>query len=473
MERREFLTLLGQAGLYTAALKAPLLLPRAASAAAGFQAIDGVTVKPAKAKAVVLIWLAGGMAHTETFDPKPVVPFSKGLDSRMVLSTFPAIPTSVDGLQISKGLENIAQVMDRAALIRTVQGPDLGPVLHTRHQYHWHTGYVPPLTVLAPHMGAWITQTLGPRNDYAPPFVEIGQGFSFTGAEEVRAYFTGGFLGSEYGPLHIERPTEATKRLTPPKKLGREGLQKRLELHKEAVESSGREMSDYHQQSLLRSMMRTQKLLFSPALNAFQIDQEPKDSYDAYNTGDFGLGCLLARRLVEAGSRFVEVTSEYVPFGTWDTHKNGHTRTKVLKQLVDRPIAKLVLDLEERGLLDETLVVVASEFSRVAGRNPGQQQKKEGNLYLTQPSHYGLHRHFIGAGSVVLFGGGVKGGTVYGETAPEFPCDAVKDPVTVSQVHATIYQLLGIPPDFGYEVEDRPFYVTKDAKGTTISPVIA
>lgn len=472
MDRRQFLSYLGQAGLYTLALPGPALLPAGARAATGVKGIEGAVLQPGKAKAVVLIWLAGGMAHTETFDPKPYVPYSKGLDSRKVLSTFKPIPTSVDGIQFSEGLEQLASVMDRGALIRSWQGPDLGPVLHTRHQYHWHTGYVPPITVLAPHLGGWIAQVLGPRNDYAPPFVEIGQGFSFSGAEEVRAYFTSGFLGSEFGPLHIERASQATKSLEPPERLGREGLKKRLDFYQQAVESRGKEIHDYHQQALVQSVERTKKLLFSPVLKAFQLENEPKDSYDAYNTGEFGLGCLLARRLIEAGTRFVEVTSEYVPFGNWDTHKNGHKRTKALKQLVDRPIAKMVLDLEQRGLLDETLVVVASEFSRVAGRNPGKQNKKDVHLELTQSSHYGLHRHFIEAGSVALFGGGVRKGVVYGETSNEFPCEVVSNPVSVSDIHATMYHLLGIPPDYGYEVEERPFYVTKNGEGTTIQKIV-
>ncbi|MCI5064934.1 DUF1501 domain-containing protein [bacterium] len=476
MKRRDFLSSFGRAALSTFALAGPgFLAPSSVGAAHRFRPIPGMQ-KPAggKAKSVILLWLAGGMAHTETFDPKVVVPYEKGLDSRRVLSTFSAIPTSVDGLRISAGLERIAEVMDRGALIRTVQAPDLGPVLHTRHQYHWHTGYVPPLTVLAPHLGAWISHILSPRNDFAPPFVEIGQQFSFSGEEEVRAFFTGGFLGSAFGPLHIADPAQATASLEPPARLGRRGLQQRLDLYKKMVEMRGGEgISDYHEEALVRSVERTERLLFSPVHNAFRLGDEPAHSYEIYNTGKFGLGCLLARRLIESGSRFVEVTSEYVPFGNWDTHKNGHLRTKELKQQIDAPIAQLLLDLEKRGLLDETLVVVASEFSRVAGKNPGNTNGKEVPLTLSAPAQYGLHRHFIGAGSVALFGGGVRPGTVYGETSPEFPCEAVVNPVSVSDVHATLYHLLGIAPDFGYEVEDRPFYVTKDGKGKVISEVVA
>ena len=116
------------------------------------------------ADSMILLWMAGGMASTETFDPKQYEPFEIGTPADSILSTFPAIDTSVDGLQITEGLEHIAQVMDRATLIRSHVVADLGHILHSRHQYHWHTGYVPPQTVAAPHIGAWISKLLGPRD---------------------------------------------------------------------------------------------------------------------------------------------------------------------------------------------------------------------------------------------------------------------------------------------------------------------
>ena len=122
--------------------------------------------------------------------------------------------------------------------------------------------------------------------------------------------------------------------------------------------------SDHHHESMLRSIENAHRLLNSPAADAFDLTLEPQKIYDTYNTSRFGLGCLLARRLAEAGARFIEVTTEYVPFRYWDAHENGHTRTLTMKQKIDRPIAQLILDLEERGLLDRTLVVLASEFGR-------------------------------------------------------------------------------------------------------------
>ena len=126
-----------------------------------------------------------------------------------------------------------------------------------------------------------------------------------------------------------------------------------------AKSPAGKYGSDYQQESMLRALESADRLLRSPARRAFDLSHEPKATYDQYNTGRFGLGCLLARRLVEAGARFIEVTTEYVPFLHWDTHENGHTTAKAMKEQIDRPIAQLILDLEDRGLLDRTLVIVA------------------------------------------------------------------------------------------------------------------
>src|SRR6476659_8937307 len=129
----------------------------------------------ATADAVIVLWMAGGMAQTETFDPKRYTPFEPGVPIERVLSTFPSIPTAVDGIQFTKGLEQIASVMDRGAVIRTFNAADLGFILHSRHQYHWHTGYIPPQPMAMPHLGAVISKTLGPRNPDVTAFIAIGQ----------------------------------------------------------------------------------------------------------------------------------------------------------------------------------------------------------------------------------------------------------------------------------------------------------
>jgi hypothetical protein len=149
-----------------------------------------------------------------------------------------------------------------------------------------------------------------------------------------------------------------------------------------------------------------------------------------------------------------------------------------MKEMIDAPIAQLVRDLEERGLLDRTLIVLASEFSRdmmVEGKpEKGVKDQVEVPDVINDPKHYGMHRHFTAAGSVLLFGGGMKRGHVHGITADERPCRTLKDPVTIiPDLHATIYRALGIPANHGYDIEKRPFYVTADGKGQAVRSLFA
>ena len=470
IQRRDFLKQLG-------------LASTAAFATNGTQAWgnEDIIHPTAKADSCILIWMAGGMAAPDTFDPKRYHPFEKGLDVNKILSTFPAIDTNVDGLQISEGLENIAQVMDRGTLIRSAVQPDLGSILHSRHQYHWHTGYVPPITVAAPHLGAWMAKVLGPKNDVIPPFINIGQRLEGVGEkEELKAFTTAGFFGSEFGPMNLPYPEQAVKSVQPPEGMEPGRFSNRYKHFKKLLDQNpNRElMSDFQRESMLRSMESAHRLLQSKEKNAFDLTLEPKDSYAKYGDTRFGRGCLLARRLAEEGSRFIEVTTEYVPFLHWDHHENGHTTQARMKKEVDQPIAQLILDLEERGLLDRTLVILASEFSRdmmiegVPG-STARDQSRARTEKLQEMKHYGLHRHFTGGTSVMMWGGGVKKGFVYGKTADERPLMAIENPVSIEDLHATIYTAMGINPKTAYEVEKRPFYATKDGIGKAATGVFA
>lgn len=430
------------------------------------------------ADAVIVLWMAGGMAHTETFDPKRYAPFTSGMPANAVLSTFPAIPTKVDDIQFSQGLEGMASVMDRGTLIRSYRAGDLGFILHSRHQYQWHTGYAPPQTVAAPHLGAVIARTLGPKNPAVPAFINIGQRFDVGEGEELKAFTTAGFLGSEYGPFNLPFPDQAMEAVRPPDGMTPTRFQNRAKFFKRLAANSpiNRYGSDYQKESLLRSLDNSYRLLTSPASKAFDLTLEPKASYDKYNTGRFGQGCLLARRLIEAGARYVEVTTEYIPFMYWDTHDNGHTRTIDLKRQIDGPVAQLILDLEQRGLLDRTLIVLASEFSRDMLTEGKADLKVQDQVQvpdtLTDLKYYGMHRHFTDAGSILLFGGGARKGALYGKTADERPCKAIENPVVIEDLHATIYHTLGIPPRLAYPIEQRPFYVTRDGQGKPILDVL-
>jgi hypothetical protein len=445
------------------------------------QATEPIKPPQPTADTCILLWMAGGMAAPETFDPKRYTPFEVGVHSEQILCTFPAIDTVVDNIKISQGLENIAKVLDRGTLIRSHVVADLGHILHSRHQYHWHTGYVPPQTVAAPHIGSWIAKVLGPKNPAIPAFINIGQRLEGIGeSEELKAFTTAGFLGSEYGPFNLPYPTDAAGAVRPPKGMTHERFETRQKRFQELLKRSpiGDLASDYHQQSMLRAIDNAHRLLSSKERDAFDLSKEPKESYENYNAGRFGLGCLLARRLAEAGARFIEVTTEYVPFLHWDTHENGHTTVKRMKQEIDQPIAQLILDLEERGLLDRTLVILASEFSRdmmiegVPGSAAKDQSRAKSDV-MKELIHYGLHRHFTGSGSVLLFGGGMKKAFLYGETADERPLLTTKNPVTIPDLHATILTAMGIAPRTAFEVEKRPFYVTEDGKGQPVMALFA
>ena len=472
--------------------------PRALSAAEA----GGENIKP-RADTLIVLWMAGGLAQTETFDPKRHTPFEKGMKPADMMSTFPRIDTAVDNIKLSQGLEKIGQVMDRGTLIRSYTAGDLGFILHSRHQFHWHTGYAPPQTVACPHLGSVIARTLGPLNPAVPAFINIGQRFDLGEGEELKAFTTAGFLGSEHGPFNIPFPDQAADTVRPPGGMTPARFENRTKFFKKLLAASpvGEHGSDYQKESLLRSLDNAHRLLSSPAAKAFDLTLEPLDNirkyapgyepgrrfdaaqdrfaakYEEQMIGRFGLGCLLARRLAEVGARYIEVTTEYIPFLNWDTHENGHTRAAAMKAQIDAPIAQLVLDLEQRGLLNRTLIVLASEFSRdslVEGK-PDKLVKDQVPVpdKIEDIKNYGMHRHFTDAGCVLLFGGGMKRGHLHGVTAEERPCKTLQDRVVIEDLHATIYTALGISPKLAYEVEKRPFYVTRDGLGQPIQELFA
>jgi hypothetical protein len=260
--------------------------------------------------------------------------------------------------------------------------------------------------------------------------------------------------------------------------------------------------SGYQKESLLRSIDNAHRLLASPSAKAFDLTLESPETiakyapggwdfsrrlggdmnregvYEKANLQRFGLGCLLARRLAEAGARYIEVTTEYIPFLNWDTHERGHEKLVHMKMAIDGAISQLVLDLEERGMLDRTLVVVASEFSRdmITEGQPGSDAKDQASSpkdFLQLPAHYGQHRHFTGGSTVVLFGGGMRRGAVYGKTADERPCMAIENPVTITDLHATVFTALGISAKTVFDIENRPFYATEDGKGRAVEDLFA
>src|SRR5688500_18140460 len=191
-----------------------------------------------KADTVILLWMAGGMAHTDTFDPKKYTPFEKGMEANSVLSTFKSVPTALDGVSFSEGLENIGSVMNLGTIIRSYVAADLCHILHSRHQYHWHTCYEPPQTVAAPHLGAWIAKELGPKNPVIPAFIDIGQRLTLGEGEELKAFHTSGFLGNEFGPFMIPDPSTGLDSVKPPVGMSYARFEKRNQLYNNLISES-------------------------------------------------------------------------------------------------------------------------------------------------------------------------------------------------------------------------------------------
>src|SRR6266404_4951575 len=239
------------------------------------------------ADTVIVLWMAGGMAQTETFDPKRYTPYETDLESNRVLSTFPSIDTAVDGIQLSQGLEKIARVMDRGTLIRSYQAGDLGFILHSRHQFQWHTGYAPPQTVAVPHIGSVISRTLGPKNPDMPAFLDIGQNMEIgSESDGLKAFHTAGFLGTEYGPFMIPYPEDAAASVRPPSGMSEERFNHRRDIFKKMAQESpvARYGSGYQKESLLRSVDAAHRLLSSGSAKSFDLSLEPFFINDASTT---------------------------------------------------------------------------------------------------------------------------------------------------------------------------------------------
>src|SRR3954453_16421 len=287
VSRRDFLRAMAAAGTASLIVGEPKLILADQS---------GIAIEQPrpKADACILLWMAGGMAAPETLDPKRYQPFEVGLPVEKVMSTFPAIDTAVDNIKICQGLEHIAGVMDRATLIRSHVLPDLGHILHSRHQSHWHTGYVPPQTVAAPHIGAWKARVLGPINPVMPPFINIGQRLEGNGeSEELKAFTTGGFFGSEFGPFNLPVAEDAMLAVRPPKGMDAGRFENRYRLFERLVKHSpqARYASDYQQESMLRSIDAAHRLLNSNDKQAFDLSREKKSALDKYGDSRFGRGC--------------------------------------------------------------------------------------------------------------------------------------------------------------------------------------
>lgn len=381
-------------------------IPLAAASAGLLSWTDLVTLRAdelhQKGKACILLWMGGGPSQFETWSPKPGT--ATGGETK-------AIETSVAGISISENLPNVAKQMDDICLIRSMNSREGA---HPRATYLMHTGYLPTSSVKYPTLGSIVSKEIGDPASELPSFVRIGQGRGLDGGA--------GLLGVDYDPFSLQgagRLPENTALTTDQRRFNR-----RLSL-------LGRIEGDYSQQGGDQVVADHQKvyeqaarMITSPLMKTFELSGESTKTRQAYGSTPFGSGCLLARRLIEKGVTFVEVT-----LGNWDTHDDNFARSKTLCEQLDQPYAALLADLKDRGLLDSTLVVWMGEFGRTPRVNPRAGRD-----------------HYPKAFSVALSGCGVKGGQVIGAT--DKTGEEVTDrPVGVSDLLKTICNRLEIDAD--------------------------
>ncbi len=457
--------------------------------------------KPAaKADAMIMIWLPGGMAQTDLWDPKQFTPYEQGMKGSELLGTCKSIPTSADGIFLGEGLENIASVMHHGSILRSLTYETKFGAIHLKAQYYMMTGYLFPVGVKAPSIGAAVARTLGRRNPQVPPYIYIGRDIDTSDEEKlfISEYLGPGFYGVNYAPFMIPEPSKGLSTLNAVAGMNMDRLDRRQDylkaitgLSQKQLQASGK-VQDY-----LQVMGQARAMMDSPVKKAFDFlhDEKPEiiKAYEPKITAEeeldssyyygnrFGHGCLLARRLVEAGARYVQVEYQYGPFKGFDMHENGRRRMTEMKKQVDGPIAQLIRDLHERGMLERTLVCITTEFGRTIASAPSAGTEPEGaaeehtgeKLIIESEKMYGFHGHFSSGNQMLFFGGGFKGGYAHGRTAAHHPMVPIEKPVNLPDAHATIYKALGIPPDHGYVTEGRPFYVTKDGKGQPIDALLA
>jgi hypothetical protein len=451
-----------------------------------------------KADSMILIWLPGGMAQTDMWDPKKFTPFRAGMKGSELLGTCNPIPTSADGIFLGEGMEGIASQMKHGTILRTLANEAKFGAVHLKAQYYMMTGYLFPAGVKAPSIGSVVARTLGRRDKLVPPYIYIGRDIDTSDEEKlfINEYIGSGFYGVNYAPFMIPDPAKGLSTLNAVAGMKLDRLDRRQELLKKISGMSAKELQESGKvQDYLQVMDEARAMMDSPVKKAFDFSDEkpevvaayqPKISADQllepayYNGNRFGNGLLLARRLVERGARFIQVEYQYGPFKGFDMHENGQKRMTEMKRQIDGPISQLIKDLHERGLLERALVCIMTEFGRTIASAPSAGKEAEGfaerntgeNLVIDSEKMFGFHGHFSSCNCMTFFGGGFKSGYVHGKTAPEHPMLPVEKPVNLDDARATIYKALGIPADHQYTTEGRPFFVTKDGKGQAVDELL-
>lgn len=393
-------------------------LPQSASAA----------VKGGKAKRVIYLYMSGGMSHIDTFDPKP------GSDTQ---GPTKVIKSKADGIQLGEHLPNCAKHTDKMTLIRSLTSTQGA---HERGNYFMHTSYAPIATIRHPSMAAWVSNYAGRINQTLPAGVLVGVGSRHPGV---------GYMESKHMPLRIGDPAKGLPYASLPKNVSESDFKRRRKL----ADSFDRQFRNRYPHKDVKAYTDfyddAVNLMKSEDLAAFDLSKENKQVRARYGKSRFGQGCLLARRLIERDVRFVEVE-----LGGWDTHNDNYERVSEKCADLDAGLSSLLADLKAKGLLDSTLVVLATEFGRSPKINTRDGRDHHPKVF-----------------SCMLAGGGVKGGYVYGQSDKKG--HGVDDKaVRIPDFNATIATAMGMPIKKVYQSKTgRPF--TLADKGQPVMDVFS
>ena len=385
-------------------------------------ALESPSVVPT-ARHVIFLYMSGGMTHIDTFDPKP--------ENKEVMGETTAIATSADGIQLGHWLPETAKQMHNASLILSLTS---NQGAHQQANYLLHTSYQRRGTIKHPTLGSWVSRLSGKLNKTLPANVRINGGSGVMGA---------GFLESKHGPLPLGNPSSGIQNAKAAKYLDETMYDGRLKTASELNKMFLNEYSQKQVRAYTDLYNDAVKLMSSEDLKAFDLQAESQATRDMYGENNFGQGCLLARRLVETGVRFVEVQ-----LGGWDMHNGVFDAMADKGAILDQGLSALLQDLERTGKLSETMVVVASEF----GRSP---EVKAGRIGRD---------HHPTAFSAFLAGGGIKGGSVYG-VSDKRAHYVEEEGSSVEDLNATIAHALGLKlEEIHYSPSGRPFKVAHDGK---------
>jgi hypothetical protein len=351
---------------------------------------------------VIFLNMAGGMSHIDTFDLKP---------GQEVQGPVKGIPTTAEGLQIASYLPRTAEIMREVCTIQSMQSKQGD---HDQASYLLHKGYNQLGTIVHPAVGSWVTRLKGTENATLPGYIAVNSPANMIGA---------GWMGAKFAPAVVTNPEKGLEGTSRHPSVSEEDFERRLSLADAVNERFHRENPSPNAKNFGTLFDEAVRVMKSEDLAAFDLTKEPPALRKRYGRDAFGQGCLLARRLVEHGVRFIEVT-----LGGWDTHYDNFTAVQARSQLLDSAYSSLITDLKERGLLNSTLVVLSSEF----GRTPD-----------IQKEHRNGRSHHPIAFTSLLAGGGVKGGLVYGKT-DEQARTVIENPVTFYELNSTIAYSLGI-----------------------------